>query len=195
MAKVAKRSQVADDSEVPEVAQQLTPKCCPLLANRCMPVMAAPFRDAPECPPKAVCCSLLLYHPISLAGHGPVVGEAQQVEGVGPGARIAVVVERGRNPPVRPSKFNQPGLLRVKCQAVLRQPLRQYVEHSPCVPLVLEDDDSIVGIANESRTTGKPRHNLPCKPLIKHLVQVDVCEDWGNYSLNAKDNFIFERAL
>jgi hypothetical protein len=36
---------------------------------------------------------------------------------------------------------------------------------------------------------------LPRKPLIKHLVQVDVREDWGDYSLNPKDNFIFERTL
>jgi len=60
---------------------------------------------------------------------------------------------------------------------------------------VLEDDDKVISKTNNSRTTRKSRHYLPRKPLIKHLVQVDVRQDWANYSLNTKDNFIFERAL
>ena len=60
---------------------------------------------------------------------------------------------------------------------------------------MLEDDDKIICKADESCTASKSRHYLPCKPPIKHLVQIDVREDWGNYSLNVKDNFIFERAL
>src|SRR2546430_15391555 len=100
-----------------------------------MPVSAAPVRDALESAPKAVCRGLLLHHPVSLARHGPVVSKAQSV---GPRAGIAI---RRRNPPVRPPEINQPGLLRVKRQAVLRQPLRQYVENSPRVPFLFKDDD------------------------------------------------------
>src|ERR1700719_4319121 len=62
-----------------------------LLANWFMSVLATPLRDTLERSPKAVCRGLLLHHPISFAGHGPVMSEAQQVEGVGPGARIAAV--------------------------------------------------------------------------------------------------------
>src|SRR3984893_18151445 len=131
--------------------------------------------------PKAVCRGLLLHHPISFAGHGPVMSEAQQVEGVGPGARIAAV-GRHRNPPVRSPEINQPGLLRVKRQAVLRQPLRQHVEDSSLVQFVLEDDNNIICITNENRAAGKSLHDLPCKPFIKHLMQVDVRQDWGNYT-------------
>ena len=80
-------------------------------------------------------------------------------------------------------------------QAVLRQPLRQHVEDSSRVPFVLEDDNNIICMTNENRAADKSRHDLPCKPFIKHLMQVDVRQDWGNYSLNAKDNFSFERAL
>src|SRR5215831_17908073 len=105
MAKVAECSQVADKGEVPEVPQQLAPECCPLLANWFMPILLTPFRDALESAPKAVGGGLLLHHPKSLAGHGPVVSEAQQVEGAGPGAQVAVV-KRRRNPPVRPSEVN-----------------------------------------------------------------------------------------
>jgi hypothetical protein len=70
---IAERSQVADDGEVPEVPQQHARGCCPLLRNWFMPVLPAPFRDALESPPKAVRSSLLLHHPKSLAGDGPVM--------------------------------------------------------------------------------------------------------------------------
>jgi len=195
MAKVAERPQVADNGKIPEVPQQLPLECRPLLANWFMPVSAAPLSDAFESAPEAVRGGLLLHHPKSLAGRGPIVGEAQQVEGVGPGACIAVVVGRCRVPPVRSSEINQPGLLGVKRQAILRQPLRQHVENSPRVALLLEDDDHVISITNKGRMAGKSGHDLPHEPLIKHLMQVDVRQDWGNYSLNAKDNFIFERAL
>ena len=104
MAKIAERPQVADDGKVPKVPQQFAPKRCPLLWNWFMPVLPTPFRDALESAPKAVCGSLLLHHPKSLAGHGPVMGETQQVESAGPGASIAVIVVRCS--PVRPFEIN-----------------------------------------------------------------------------------------
>src|ERR1700747_3631521 len=182
MAKVAERSQVARNGKIPEVPQELAPECCPLVANWFMPIYLTPFRDALESAPKAIRGGLLFHHPKSLAGHGPVVSEAEQVEGIGPGAGIIVVIGRHQNSPVRSAEINQPGLLRVNRQAVFRQPPRQYVEDSPRVAFMLEDDDSIISVANESRTTGKSRRDLLRKPLIKHLVQVDVRQDWGNYS-------------
>jgi hypothetical protein len=60
---------------------------------------------------------------------------------------------------------------------------------------VLEDEDKVISITNESCPAGKSRHDLPREPLIKHLVQVDVRQDWGDYSPNIKDNFAFERFL
>ena len=146
-----------------------------------MPILPAPLRDLLESAPEAVSSGLLLYHPVSLTGLSPVLGEAQQVEGAGSGARIAVVVRRCRNPQARPPEVNQPGLLRMQRQTILRHPLWQHIKHSPCVSFMLEDDDEIICEADESCTAGKPRHDLPCKPLIKHLAQIDVREDWGNY--------------
>jgi len=92
MAKVAERSQVADDGEVPQMPQQLASECHPLLTHWFMPVLLTPLRDALERAPEAVCGGLLLHHPESLAGYRPVMSEAQQVEGVGPGARISVIL-------------------------------------------------------------------------------------------------------
>ena len=121
MAKVAQRLGVSGYAEIPKVPQQLPPECHPLLANWFMPVLATPIRNVFESAPKAVCGGLLLHHPKSLAGPGPIVGEAQQVEGVGPRARIAVVVVgRLQNPPARPPEINQLGLLWVKHQIILR---------------------------------------------------------------------------
>jgi len=49
-----------------------------------MPMKATPIRDALETAPEPGRGGLLLHHPMPLAGLGPVVGEAQQVEGAGP---------------------------------------------------------------------------------------------------------------
>src|SRR6516225_7869817 len=46
---------------------------------------------------------------------------------------------------------------------------------------MLEDDDKIICKTDQSCTASKSRHYLSCKPPIKHLVQIDVREDWGNY--------------
>jgi hypothetical protein len=53
MAKVAKRSQVADDGEVPEMPQQLAPECRPLLAGLVHAGTAGTMRDALESAPEA----------------------------------------------------------------------------------------------------------------------------------------------
>jgi hypothetical protein len=71
--------------------------------------------------------------------------------------------------------------IELQTYARIRHPLWQHIKHSPCVSFMLEDDDEIICEADESCTAGKPRHDLPCKPLIKHLAQIDVREDWGNY--------------
>src|SRR6516162_3078758 len=46
---------------------------------------------------------------------------------------------------------------------------------------MLEDDDKVIREADESCTARESRHYQTCEPLIKHLVQVDVRQDWGNY--------------
>jgi hypothetical protein len=130
VAEVAQRLKVSGNTEIRKVSQQLPSQCCRLLRNRFVPISLTPVCDALESAPETVHRGLLLHDPKSLARHGPVVSEAQQVEGVGPGAHVVIVKQR-RNPPVRLSEVDQPGLLRVKRQTILRQPLRQHVEHSP----------------------------------------------------------------
>src|SRR5208283_1163783 len=81
---VVKRLVVSGDTEVPKVPQQLPLECGPLVANRFVPIAPTPIRDALERAPEPIRGGLLLHHPVSLAGLGPVVGEAQQVEGPRP---------------------------------------------------------------------------------------------------------------
>ena len=143
-AKAAQRPEVSGDTKIPKVPQQLPLECCPLLANRFMPVSPTPVRDALESPPEAVSRRLLLHHPVSLAGLRPVMGEPQQVKGAGPGVHIAVI-RRRQAPPVRSPKVDQPGLFRMKRQTVLRQSLWQHLDDTPRILLSLEDDDKVSG--------------------------------------------------
>jgi hypothetical protein len=59
----------------------------------------------------------------------------------------------------------------VKSQAVFRQPLWQHFKDSPRITFILEDDDQVISETNQRSAAGQSRHDLPCKPLIKHFVQ------------------------
>ena len=129
---------VSGDTEIPKVPEQFPPECCPLLANWFMPMVPTPDRDTLESAPKAVGSGFLLHYPVPIAGLGPIVGEAQEVEGVGPGSRIAVSVGRRRNPPVRSPKIDQPGLFRMKRGSIRNLVFEQWLnERSSCVKQLL----------------------------------------------------------
>ena len=158
--KLVKRPEVSGDTEIPKVPQQFPLECCPLLANWCMPVRRHQSATPLSARRKPVRGGLLLHHPVSLAGPGPVVGEPQQVEGARPGPNIAVF-RRCQRSPVRSPEINQPSLLRVKRQPIFRESLRQHVQDSPRVLLLLEDDDYIIRVADQNRAADKSRGDLP----------------------------------
>src|SRR5215469_6795183 len=61
---------------------------------------------------------------------------------------------------------------------------------------MLEDDDKIICKADESCTASKSRYYLLCKPPIKHLMQIDVRENWGNYPALRRAGFrVFNRPV
>src|SRR5215468_1500466 len=76
--------QVPDDAVVRVVTEQLSLECLPLLAHRLVPVGLAPSGDVLDGSSNAIGGSLLLHHPMPLAGHGKVVGEPKEVERPGP---------------------------------------------------------------------------------------------------------------
>ncbi|MGY3387976.1 hypothetical protein ACVWW6_000567 [Bradyrhizobium sp. USDA 3311] len=50
--------------------------------------------------------------------------------------------------------------------------------------------DDVVGVAFERNVGIRPFH-----PNVEHVVQEQVCQDWTDGSLNANDNFRFERVI
>ncbi len=77
----------------------------------------------------------------------------------------------------------------MKRQAVLRKPLRQHVKDAPCVLFIPEDDDNIIRVADQNCTADKSRGDLPHKPLIKHLVQIDVRQERRNHPALRRASF------
>jgi hypothetical protein len=111
---------VSGDTEIRKVPSQLLLKCQPLVANWLMPMLPTPIGDTLESTSKAVRCGFLLHHPMSSARHGPIMGEAQQVERARPDACIALTVGRCYASSVWPLEIDQSGLLRMKHQTVFR---------------------------------------------------------------------------
>ena len=73
------------------------------------------------------------------------------------------------------AKLDEAGLFRVKFEGERGQPVLQVAQEPFCIPLVLEPDHEIIGIAHDERvTTGDPGAPLPLEPEIKDKVQVDV---------------------
>jgi len=50
------------------------------------------------------------------------------------------------------------------------------LHHTHGVFLLLEHDDEIVGIANEVRSSSKPRLHFALKPQVQYVMKVDVAQ-------------------
>jgi hypothetical protein len=113
-----------------------------LLAHSFVPVLFAPFPDChqPSTKPLGNCLHVHCEPPLSAAG--AYVHKAQEIEG----RRFLSLLPRvlGCISP----EFNQPRLLRVQCQAVFLESLRQDSQHLLCVLLVLEAQDGIISKAD-----------------------------------------------
>src|SRR5271165_6555780 len=114
-----------------------------LFRDRAMPVPLAPLPDrlgeAADPAGRRAALNRLLASP----GLPPVMGEAQEVKRTGPLLRLRTT------PLLRPLERHQPRLVRVEGQAVLAEPLRQDLHHTPRVRLVLEADHEVVRVADQ----------------------------------------------
>ena len=102
-----------------------------------------------------------------------VVREAQEVERL-----------RATQPPrptVRlgvPSELDEPGLVRVQGQIEPAEPFPERVQEAFRVPLVLEPDDRIIGVAHDDGVAFRPfGPPLAMEPEIEDVVQVQEIED------------------
>src|SRR6266566_3036065 len=74
------------------------------------------------------------------------------------------------------AKLDQAGLLRIKRQRELLQPLAHRIPELPGVHLVLKTNDDVVGIAHDDHVAGSLAPSPAFGPEIEGVVQVDVGE-------------------
>src|SRR6266699_4966494 len=98
--------------------------------------------DRPQRRPHAIPPGLPFEQEFAPAGFAADEGEAQEVEGLrlAEPSLLAVSCRKA-------SELDEPGLLRVKRQRKLLQPLAHLIQEAPAVSLVLESDDEVVGVA------------------------------------------------
>jgi hypothetical protein len=113
-----------------------------LLVHSIVPVLFAPFPDCLQPSTKPLGNSLYVHCEPPLSAAGAYVHKAQEIEG----CRFLFLLPRvlGCISP----EFHQPRLLRVQCQTVFLESLRQDSQHLLCALLVLEAQDGIISKAD-----------------------------------------------
>jgi hypothetical protein len=76
-----------------------------------------------------------------------------------------------------------------------RKTLAQYRQDALGVDDIVERHDRIVSEPDKEALSSKARLHLGLEPFVQHIVQENVREAGREHSLNAKDNFRFERTI
>jgi hypothetical protein len=108
------------------------------------------------------------------------MGEAQEIERTG-------ALPTGRTltrTPGRLAEGHQPGFVRVKGQAVLRESLREHGQNPSGIALHLEDQHGIVSVADQMGTSVKTWLDRVDEPRVEYLVKVGIGEDRGHHASN-----------
>lgn len=80
----------------------------------------------------------------------------------------------------RLTERDQLGLLRMDGQPESVEPFRQYSHDPPCVFFVLAADDEIVGKPHDEAVPFHPWPDIPDKPIIQDMVEIDIRQHRGN---------------
>src|SRR5262249_34176116 len=83
------------------------------------------------------------------AGFATYEGEAQEVEGLRFAEPAPFAAFRRKA-----SELDEPGLLGMQRQRKPSQPLTHLFQKEPCVDMVLEADDEVIGIAHDNHVAG-----------------------------------------
>ena len=97
--------------------------------------------------------------------------EAQEGEGLRFAKPAPLAVFRRKS-----SELDEPGLLRMKRQRKLLQPLTHRIEEAPGVNLVLKTDNKVVGIAHDDHVARGFAPSPAFGPKVEDVMQVDVAE-------------------
>src|SRR3954452_10081271 len=181
----AERLRVPGDPVVPAVPAQFAEKLCLLPRYGRMPVVLTPLAELPQEPGYPVRRRLALYHPSAPPRPLPEVGEAKKVET----PRFLVWLRSLR---LRLTaglvETHQTGLVGVEAQPILAESLRQDFQHPPRIALQLEDQNEVIGKADQKRCPLQPGLHHRLKPCVQYLVKVDVRQERRDDSAHAKDN-------
>src|SRR6202165_6116599 len=136
-----------------------------LLFHRIVPM---PFAPVPDCLQSSAepCGNRLHVHcELPLSAAGAYVHKAQEIEG----CRFLSLLPRvlGCISP----EFQQPRLLRVQCQTLFLESLRQDTQHLFCVLLVLEAQDGIISKADLVGFPFQPGLHFVLEPFVENVVQ------------------------
>ena len=157
---------IPGDTEVGEVALQLLGKFGLLLGKRAVAVDPTPLANSLEPPIETRACRFPFDDPFAFLRPPPIVGEAQKVEGP-----RTLSIGTLRSP-----EGHQTRLVRVERQPILCEAFTEHPQHPFCILLILEAHDHVVSEANHEGTTPHARLHLGGKPLVEHIVEVDVAE-------------------
>ncbi len=129
----------------------------PLLVDHVVPVSATPVVHGSHRACEAALGRGLAHDRIALPRPHPVMGEAEEVE------CRALPAPSG---PVR-SEVQVPRLVRVEPQPV---------------PVVLEKHHGVIGVPHQQAAPPHARLHLPLKPLVQHVVQVQIREQGADHT-------------
>ncbi len=134
-----------------------------------------PLRDAPQRAGQTRRRSELHHDPAALARSGstPKVREAQEVKA---DLRLLVI------PHIRASKLDQARFVGMQRQTVLAESLRQRGQHAARVSFRLEEQDEVIGVADQMHVPLQARRDPFDDPCVEHFVQIHVCQQRRNHA-------------
>src|SRR5205085_12296842 len=106
---------------------------------------------------------------LAIPGFTADESESQEVEGLrlAEPASFAVLLRKS-------SELDEPGLLGMQRQRILRQLRAQLVQKTPGIAFVLEPDDEVIGIAHDDHVARGLALPPVFGPVIENVVQIDI---------------------
>src|SRR5271157_306487 len=156
------------------------------------------FRDGPVCSSLQRFLDFLELHTHAVAprlppdpevapsGFIPNEHEPQELEGLRFGEPALLAVLRRKA-----AELNQAGLVRMKRQRELPQPVAHRVPEAAGVALMLETDDKIVGVPDHDHVARSLAPSPALGPEIEDVVEVDVRKQRRNYRALPRPLFLY----
>src|SRR3990172_9442594 len=168
MAEARERGKIATDAVVGIMPTHFLTQLAVLLRHRLMAVFFAPLRNVREGGAELLSLGLALNRIASAPRLLPVMGEAEEVEGL----RLVVAFPRV-------AEVHDPGFLRMDRQPVALESLGHLRQKRLGILAFFADHHEVVSKTDKLRLTLQLWFDLSLEPTIQHLVQVYITEHWG----------------